>query len=272
MPELPEIMNLALQMEHELKNKHLIDVEILQDKCLNISADEFKTNILNKKILAVQPNGKWIFTLLDDDYHMLINLGMGGDIRYLPSDENLPDKYKFKFIFNDNTVLTIGFWWFGYIHLLKKTELKSHKMTASLGVSPLDGEQFTLDNFLDLLGKKRGNIKNFLTNQNLIAGIGNVYVQDILFKAKLHPQKKINEISAEQKKTLYNVILENLKEAVAQRGIAYERDLYGKPGKIRSCLVGYRDGKPCPVCNTIIEKIKTGSTHSYVCPQCQSEQ
>jgi formamidopyrimidine-DNA glycosylase len=148
--------------------------------------------------------------------------------------------------------------------------LNKHKLTARLGISPID-EEFTLERFKNLLANKKGGIKSFLIDQKNVAGIGNVYIQDILFQARLHPNRKISTLSEKEVTNLYNAIEDVLNRAIQLGGLAYEKDFYGQKGKltINEFLVGYKTGKPCPTCNTSIEKIKTGSTSSYICPKRQ---
>jgi formamidopyrimidine-DNA glycosylase len=173
------------------------------------------------------------------------------------------------FEFADKSALSIVFWWFGYAHASKTTDLKSHTMTASLGLHPLDPE-FTYSAFSAVLDGKKGAIKPVLMNQTQIAGIGNVYIQDILFKAKLHPNRRVPEITEAERKALFRAIKENLKHAAKLGGLAYEKDLYGRNGRFKDFLVGYREGQPCPECGAVIEKIRTGSTATFICPSCQT--
>ena len=171
------------------------------------------------------------------------------------------------FDFDDDACLAINFWWFGYCHYA--VNLANHKMTARLGPNALD---LTLDQFRELLRGRRGGIKSFLLNQSHIAGIGNVYVQDPLFKARIHPLRRINTLGEDEIETLWEALRETLQESVDHDGSAWEMDLYGQKGRWDSSffLVAYREGQPCPECGTTIEKIKTGSTSGFVCLQCQS--
>jgi formamidopyrimidine-DNA glycosylase len=111
-----------------------------------------------------------------------------------------------------------------------------------------------------------------LLDQKNLAGIGNVYAQDILFKAKLHPNRKISTLSKKEKGDLYHAVRDVLNHSIELKGLAYELDFYGQKGKfaVEDFLVGYKTGKPCPECGTTIEKVKTGSTSSYICPKCQT--
>jgi formamidopyrimidine-DNA glycosylase len=259
-------------MNNELVGKIITEINVLQPKNLNIPTNEFVKKIIGRKIISVKARGKWLYLYLNDDLKLLINLGMGGDLLYHHSDDRLPEKYKFRIAFSDCTSFTINFWWFGYIHLLDEQSLKKHKMTADLGLSPLD-EDFTLDFFNDLIKNRRGQVKSFLLNQRRISGIGNVYVQDILFETGLHPTRTINTLTAAEVKGLYNSIKEILSKSVELGGLTYEKNFYGINGRFskEDFLVGYKTGEPCPKCSTPIEKIRTGSTASYICPKCQKK-
>jgi len=269
MPELPEIYNIAKQLNKQLKGKSITQFEVKQEKCLNKSYKDLSRRVKNKKINLVTYKGKWIKIELYNDTYILINLGMGADFFYYNPGKETSKKYVIKLTFNDNSLVTIRFGWFGHFHVVDKCELSAHKAFSSLGIDPYNEIDFTFDRFMDFLGIKKSSIKSFLLNQKNIAGIGNVYIQDILFLAQLHPNRKITEITLNEKKELFNVIKQNLAKAIEAGGLAYEKDIYNKPGQIKSFLVGYKENSPCPKCKAIIQKIKTGSTSSYICPKCQ---
>jgi len=270
MPELPEITVIARQMGKEIIGKRIGDIEAKQPKNLNIPASKFVKTVKGKTVKDVSNKGKWLFLRLDPAYYMLINLGMGAEILYFTPNQRPQEKYQFKLVFSDRTGFTINFQWFGYIHLVQEEDLTKHKLTSQLGISPTD-EKFTRQYFKKLLAERKTGIKSFLLDQKNIAGIGNVYIQDILFKAKLHPNRKISTLSERDINGLYNAILEVLNRGIQLGGLAYETDFYGQRGRltIDGFLVGYKAGKPCPLCNTPIEKIRTGNTSSYICPKCQ---
>jgi len=268
-PELPEIANLSRQMTEKLKGKRITNLEVTQPRCLNVSVKKFQ-RIRAKTVGETKARGKWLFTNLDPDDNLLLNLGMGGDLLYHENTITLPKKYQFRLVFDDKTGLTVTFSWFGYIHLASNKELPKHKMTKKLGISPLDRE-FTAEKLASLLSGRRGAIKSFLLNQKNVAGIGNVYVQDILFKAKLHPLRMIPTLTEPKIQALHQSMQEILNLSIRLGGLKYERDLYGRYGKYgpEYYLVAYKTGEPCPVCKTMIAKIRTGDTASYICPRCQ---
>jgi formamidopyrimidine-DNA glycosylase len=270
MPELPEIFILAGQMNEELTGKEIREVEVRQEKCLNVPATTFAKLLTGKTIGSITPRGKWIITALEPESYFLLSLGMGGDVRYHKPGEAVQDKYQLKLDFDDSSALSISFWWFGYAHAATAEGLPAHRMTATLGPSPLDSKAFTYEYFSGIVKGSRKMIKSILLDQKLIAGIGNAYVQDTLFRARLHPNRKASELSDTDIEALYKAIIDNLKSGIELGGTP-ERDLYGRPGRLTQdkFLVGYKKGMPCPLCGSVIEKIKTGSTSSYVCPRCQ---
>lgn len=268
MAELPEILILSGQMDNELKSKEFKSVDVIQEKCLNMETDNFKKQIMGRTVQKVYNKGKWIFFKLSDDYHLLLNLGMGADILQYKSNE-FRDEYQCRFHFTDNSGFTCKFWWFGHVELMKNSELGDHKPTKDIAVSPID-PKFTLDYFKSIC-KSRAGIKNLILNQKKIGGIGNVYIHDILFRAKIHPKTPVNTLNDTQIDNLFEIIKENLKKSLDMKGLAYEMDFYGNNGKFSRdyFLVAYNEGEKCPDCSAVIQKIKTGSTSSYICPECQ---
>lgn len=268
--ELPELTILARQMKDELVGKQISEVKIANPKCLNMPFKQFVKAIIGRTIKSVANKGKWLFIELDLDYFLLFNPGMGVDIIHFETSNQLPEKVHIKFTLNDQTGFSVRVWWFCYLHLVRKNKLIEHKLTGKLGISPLD-KRFTLNLFKSLLIKRRSNIKSFLLDQKNIAGIGNVYIQDILYNAKLHPKRKIPSLSATEIEALYASMKSVLKESIELGGLAYERSFYGEKGGYgkKQFKIAYKPDNPCPICQTPIQKIKTGSTSSFICSNCQ---
>jgi len=268
--ELPELTILGQQMAKEIVAKRIVDVEVTNPKCLNMSFERFRHIVVGKSIQAVESRGKWLFIKLESNQVILFNPGMGADVIHFKPDDKLPGKYQIKFTLHDGSGFTIRVWWFCYLHLMTADTLGEHKLTSKLGVAPLD-KALTLVNFKNLLSNKRGMIKYFLLDQKNIAGIGNVYVQDILFNARIHPRRTIQSLTDSEINSLYESMQSVLRESIDLGGLAYERDFYGRKGGFgaEQFKIAYKAGKPCPACSTTIEKIKTGSTSSFICPKCQ---
>ncbi|KPJ61699.1 MAG: hypothetical protein AMJ46_00110 [Latescibacteria bacterium DG_63] len=266
MPELPEATCRAKEMKRELVGKTVVAVEVLQPKCLNVSKRKFANVFTGARLLDVTNRGKWIFVETSKGW-LLVNLGMGGEILLVTRD-SLPDKRRLVLDFDDGLSLSVNFWWFGYAHYVPAGKLESHSMTAKLG---LNANEVKGEELLALLRGRRGGIKSFLLNQSRLAGIGNAYVHDVLFMAKLHPLRRVETLTPTEVKGLAKAIQKGLQPSIDKGGAFYEVNLRGKKGgfKMKDILVGYKEGKPCPVCGMSIEKIKTGSTSSFICPGCQ---
>lgn len=266
MPELPEITSRAREMQAALTGKTIGAMQILQPKCLNINMDAFQTALNGAKIEAVNNHGKWIFTRTSQGW-LLLNLGMGGEI-LLTNRASLPKKHRLVFDFADETCLAVNFWWFGYAHYVGLDQLSSHEMTAKLGPNAMD---ISVEELKDLVHGSRSRLKAFLLDQSRLAGIGNAYIHDILFLARLHPLRTLDSLSEDDIVQLFDGIHKGLQPAMDKHGAFYEVDLFGKAGGFSAddILVGYRENQPCPRCGTLIQKIKTGGTSSFICPSCQ---
>ena len=266
MPELPEIFCRAREMNEHLSGRTIRSIEVLQPKCLNVAVEAFEAGLVGAKILGVTYHGKWLLTDTSQG-HLLINLGMGGEL-LLVSPNEMPEKWRVRFDFKDGKTFVVNFWWFGNTHYIEPGGLAEHTMTAKLGPNAID---ITADEFHALLAGRRGRIKSFLLDQSKIAGIGNAYVHDILFRAKLHPLRTIPMLTDEDVEGLHQGIHDEFERSIAKGAASYETNVFGEKGGFgaEDLLVGYREDKACPECGTMIEKLKTGSTTSYICPQCQ---
>ncbi|HVP58554.1 MAG TPA: zinc finger domain-containing protein, partial [bacterium] len=181
---------------------------------------------------------------------------------------SLPEKRQVVFHFADRTSLAISFWWFGYVHYVAPDELAKHKMTRDLGPNAIDVDAPHLER---MIAGRRGQVKAFLLDQTNLAGIGNAYIHDILFLARLHPERKLSTLTADEITGLAKAIEDGLLPSIKQGGAFYELNLYGRKGGFtkENIIIGYREGEPCPECGTLIKKIRTGSTSTFICPTCQ---
>lgn len=268
MPELPEITNRAREMKGALVGRTITTIDVIQPKSLNIPKGKFVAALTGAEILDVTNRGKWIFVQTDKGW-LLLNLGMGGEILLVPCDE-LPEKRRVVFGFDDGMCLAINFWWFGYAHYAPPDRLDEHKMTTKLGPNALD---ISTQDLREMIQGRRARVKSFLLDQSKIAGIGNAYVHDILFIAGLHPLRTLNTLSEEEVERLAEGIQRGLAPSLEKGGAFYEVNIHGKRGGfvMEDIIIGYREGKPCPSCSSTIVKIKTGSTSSFICPSCQPE-
>ena len=270
MAELPEIFKISKQMNDTLNGKQIESLELLQEKCSNISEDDWNARITGAAVDRVYNKGKWILTELDNGEAILLSLGMGADVLYYEKDAVLPEKYQVNLRFTGGDGYTIRFWWFGKYLSSAILDLENEPNTKDIGIDPFDA-RFDLNYFKNLLRGKKTGVKAFLMNQKNISGIGNMYMHDVLFKARLHPQRKISEISAEDVERLYGSITDILNQSLSVGAFMYENDFFGQKGSygMDYFFVGYKEDKPCPVCGEKIVQIKAGSNSTFICPKCQ---
>lgn len=271
MAELPEIKKISSQMKETLTGKTITKIDVIQEKCLNIKVNELAKRIIGKEIIDVKNKGKWILINLSGQENILISLGMGADLLYYEKPDQIPEKYTINLEFDKNCGFTLEFWWFGKFYIFTSKELENEPSIKNIAIDALD-KKFTKEYFLTLCKGKRTGVKTFLLNQEIVSGIGNMYIHDILFKSGVHPKKKLSEMPEKSLLKLYDSVLERLNFSINKGSFSMEKDFFGNGGNYsqEDFLVGYRKGKPCPKCSDIIEQIKTGSTSSYICPMCQS--
>ena len=270
MAELPELTILQRQMHEALAGRTIVAIECKQEKCLNKPLQAAAGLLNGRRISAVTRRGKWLYLKLDPEYFLLINLGMGADLWYYRPGGQLPSKYQFRLDLDDGAGFTCRFWWFGHLHLLSPLELPQHKETANLGPSPLE---LTAEGFGAIARQyPRATVKSLLLDQDKLSGIGNAYAHDIMWRAGLHPQRKLGSLSAEELDRYHAALQEVLHRAIELGGV--ETDFHRTGGNLNNweafMLVGYKAGQPCPTCGTPIVVLKTGPTKTYLCPCCQT--
>jgi len=154
----------------------------------------------------------------------------------------------------------------------RKEEIENLPDLSGIGSEPLD-KNFTLNRFREIIRQAHGKIKQVLMDQEVVAGIGNIYSDEILFDAKVHPFKPADKLSVNEIKRIYLAIKKILKKALKLRGTSISdfRDASGKPGKYaEKRLVYQREGEPCPRrCGGIVKRVKIGGRSAHYCPVCQ---
>ncbi|MDF1538527.1 MAG: DNA-formamidopyrimidine glycosylase [Candidatus Thorarchaeota archaeon] len=270
MPELPDIYILSKSMNDVLQSRMITGVKVNQEKCLNMTPVKFRNRVRNCKFESIHQRGKWVIAELDSKWSIASNLGMGGEIRlFHEGTKPNPKFHRVVIELDKGDWLGINHWWFGHVHLVPKGDFSSHSQLSKLGPEPL-ADDFTVDKLKAMLDKKRGRIKSYLLDQSFVAGIGNVYVQDILWYARIHPDRSVNALTPNDIEKLHWAIQQVLKEGIEYGGGLREQDIWGNEGTyIEHRQIGYRTGEPCPECSTIIEEIRVGQTTSYICPHCQ---
>jgi formamidopyrimidine-DNA glycosylase len=275
MIELPEALTIARQMNQELRGKRIESG--LRGNAPHKFAfykrppEEYEAILKGKTMGEATDHGSCILAEVEPGY-MLV-LGGGGERILFHSDEKtLPKKHQLWLHFEDGTYLTVTVQGWGYVQLLDQSEVANLAPPSEKRVSPL-GEAFTFEYFQglfeELATKDARSIKFFAISKPGVWGVGNGYLQDILFRARLHPRRRAVDLVEGERRRLHRAIQETLKQAAALGGRDSERDLYNRPGGYKRILDSKRVGQPCPECGAPIEKIQYLGGTSYFCPICQ---
>ncbi len=287
MPELPEVETINRGMKKYLIGKVISKVEVDWFKSLAYDQKFINKHLINARIDSIDRRGKVLIISLSNNFNLLFHLKMTGQLVYKsdkerfgaghPSDSlinKLPDKStRIIFYFNDNSKLFFNDQRkFGWAKILDQESLKEFEYLNKLGPEPLD-KDFSLKIFkarLDL--RKNSKIKSVLLDQSIIAGLGNIYTDESLWMAKIHPLEVINKLSQSRIQKLYESMLEVLNLSISRGGSSDRNyiDIVGKKGTyIDFANVYKKAGMPCKRCSTNIIRIKVASRGTHICPKCQ---
>jgi formamidopyrimidine-DNA glycosylase len=274
MLEMPEAVTISQQMQASLTGKTIQHFSrgMLTHKFLWLSktAEEYDAILSGQQITGASSYGRSIF-LYVGQAHLLWFGELGGRILYHQQEQPLPAKYHLRWDFIDDSKMTYTLQMWGFVKLVENSEI-SQEPYARSGIPPLS-EGFTLQHFDQLLDeypeKTKKGIKGFLVTSQHINGIGNGYLQDILFRAKIHPARKIPTLSADERQQLYTAIQNTLAEAIKLGGREDEHNLFDHPGGYRRFMSNQSVGQPCPDCGTPIQKLSYLGGACYLCPTCQ---
>lgn len=275
MPELPEVETVKRTLNAAIIGKRITGVEIFLPKLvLPLEVDDFKSKVLDSLITKVDRRGKYLLVYLSSGYTLVVSLRMTGRFVYVPANKELEvDKHTHLiFEFDDGSHLYFNdIRKFGTMHCTAQDCVDSSPEIAKLGPEPLESE-FTQEWLRDNLKKRKRKIKQLLLDQTFIAGLGNIYADEVLFRGGIHPETIAKDLELEQIQSLYQAIIEVLTEAIANKGTTIKDyvDGEGQKGNYQWLLKVYgRKGKKCYNCNEEIESMKLGGRTSHFCPGCQ---
>ena len=266
MPELPEVETIARKLRSDLIGKTILDADLLWPRTLALPSPKiFKQQIKGQKIREVTRRAKFFIVHLTNA-SLLIHLRMSGDlsIRHSTIRPEKHDRLVLKLsgnqslVFNDTRK-------FGRVWLTSMPE----DVLGRLGPEPLSRE-FTAQWLYNALNKRHRQLKPLLLDQTFLAGLGNIYTDEALHIAKLHPLSASNSITAEQAGALREAVRKVLKEGIRRNGASI--DWVYRGGEFQNHFRVYdREGKACPVCGTEIKRITVGQRGTHYCPKCQAE-
>lgn len=260
MPELPEVEAARHNIASHGLHRPVEHVVVEDDRVLEVSAQKLWSNITGHEFEAAERHGKYIMVRLDNAKWLVLHLGMTGDIAFFPDQRERPEHSRVIFHFTDGPDLAFDNQrMFGEVSITDDNV--AFIQSKQLGPDALD---LDFDDFKSRLADRRGMIKTALMDQSLLAGIGNVYSDEILFQARLHPRTQVDNLSEKHLMRLFECLRTVLNTATDARinGEALPDDFF----------IPHRNpGDKCPNCGGEVEQIEISGRNAYCCPACQME-
>lgn len=271
MPEIAEVETVRNTLKKSILNKKIVEVKIYYDKMIESDLSSFIPDLTNKSFIDIKRRGKWLIFELEDRY-LLSHLRMEGKFYIKPSNEVKAKHEHVAIFFNDNTSLRYeDTRKFGRMNLIKKEDLETTESIKKQGLEPGD-KNLDSNYLLKKFKNKRLPIKTVLLDQTIISGLGNIYVNEVLFYAHINPLKSACSLNKEECDLICKGSHEIIKEAIKMGGTtikSYTSSL-GVTGRFQANLkVHKRDKEACLVCGNTIQNVKVGGRSTYYCPNCQ---
>lgn len=273
MPELPEVETVRRTLQRLVKGKTIETVDIKWPNIIKRPGEpeEFARRMVGETIQTIERRGKLLLFHLDH-YVMVSHLRMEGKYRVHETGEPYDKHVHVVFTFTDGTELRYhDVRKFGTMHLFQPGEEEKELPLSQLGYEPFS-DSFTPDYLWEQLKKTSRVVKTALLDQKIVVGLGNIYVDEVLFKSGIHPETKANQLSLASCKVLHKHIIETLQVAVDAGGSTIRSYInsQGDIGTFQLQLLVYdRRGEPCQTCGSIIEKTVVGGRGTHFCVTCQ---
>ncbi|RFB17773.1 DNA-formamidopyrimidine glycosylase [Bacillus sp. HNG] len=273
MPELPEVETVRRTLTQLVNGKTINHVKVLWPKIIKKpeEPEQFCDALRGQTIHDVGRRGKFLKFILDD-YVMVSHLRMEGRYGLYDKDEPYDKHTHVLFTFTDGTELRYrDVRKFGTMHLFSKGEEEENLPLSQLGPEPFSKE-FTLKYLEEKLSKTNRKIKVALLDQTNVVGLGNIYVDEALFRAGIYPEREANSLTKKEMKKLHHEIIQTLNEAVEKGGSTIRSyvNTQGEIGMFQLQLFVYgQNGKVCQRCGTEIQKTVVGGRGTHYCPKCQ---
>jgi formamidopyrimidine-DNA glycosylase len=287
MPELPEVETVRIGLQQLLPGRVVQSVSHDTPKSFPNAPADVEAFLVGASVTAVRRRAKVLMIDLSGDYSVVIHLKMTGQLVFVsadtrfgaghPSDSlvgNLPDKStRVELTFTDDSKLFFNDQRkFGWMRLLPTAEIPNIDFMKKVGPEPLEAS-FTADEFAErLLRRKNSNIKAALLDQTVVAGVGNIYADESLWGAKIHPSTLVKNVSRQKLAALFTELQYVLNLSI-QKGGSSNHTYVNAEGKKGSYMdfarVFRREGQACPRCGTTIEKLRVAGRGTHICPHCQ---
>lgn len=271
MPELPEVDTVRQGLLGLVKGKTIAKVEVGYKPMIVTGAEQFCQDLIGQTICDVQRRGKYLLIYLTEDV-VVSHLRMEGKYNFFPDQVPANKHFHVFFTFTDGTNLVYqDVRKFGTMELFKPDQLPAYFVSKRLGPEPTE-EDFELEAFASQLARSKKPIKAHLLDQTLVAGLGNIYVDEVLWASQVHPSRLSASLTVEEVSRLRKETIRILQLGIEKGGstIRTYRNALGMDGTMQDYLQVYgKKGQPCPRCQTAICKEQLGGRGSHFCPECQ---
>jgi formamidopyrimidine-DNA glycosylase len=277
MPELPEVEVVRSGLEPHLIGRQISQVEVLHPRAIRRhipGAQDFERRLVGRAITALRRRGKYLWFVLDDEQALIGHLGMSGQFLLLPSDAVAEKHLRIRFEFDDwaTQLRFVDQRTFGGMSIDELTEAGIPTTISHIALDPFDPE-FQVPDLIKSLRSRDTEIKRLLLDQNVVSGIGNIYADESLWRAKIHPRRLGSSLKKDQLELLIKSATEVMGDALAAGGTSFD-DLYvnvnGESGYFERSLAVYgQRGEPCPRCGAKIVRESFMNRSSHFCPACQ---
>lgn len=273
MPELPEVETIKNDLRATVLGRRIVRARVLDPRLVkHPSVDEFEQELADQEIVAVDRRAKYLLLRLSSRKILVVQLIITGQLLFVEPEAPMRKSIRLLLELDDGHQLRLAdSSHLARINLVEEEELNTRLHLDELGPEALS-EEFTLDYFRRMLQRTRRQIKAVLLDQRGVSGLGNIYTDESLFAARVHPLRPANSLSPEEVANLYQAIRSILRESVVLRGTTTRsyRDVAGRKGGYQEKLkVVARTGKPCIGCSGVVEKIWAAGRETYLCPSCQ---
>jgi len=276
MPELPEVETVKRGLEKVLVGKKIVDFVSDWHKATNKPVKEYKRILKGLKIVGVRRRARMIILDLSKDWKIFIHLKMTGQLvfRDKKNRENLPNKFTHAiFTFSDGSNLYFNdVRKFGWVRLYSGAELDHAIKRLNLGPEPLT-KDFSIAYWWEMMRKRpRSKVKQFIMDNKVVVGVGNIYSDEVCFYAKVKPSRLVGTIKRAQAKKIHDGIIRILQAAINAQGTTFSNyvNSNGEAGAYTKKLKVYqRYGEKCYHCKSIVKRMKIGGRTSSYCPNCQ---
>lgn len=275
MPELPEVETIRKTLEQLVIGKEIKEVTVRLPKIIKypFEVEQFQDALAGQQFLKVGRRGKFLI-FYTNDFSLVSHLRMEGKYGLYPSDEEIDKHTHVIFHFTDGSELRYrDVRKFGTMHLIKKGEEGKVAPLKDLGPEPFSPE-FTVDYLWEKLKKTNRVVKTVLLDQKMVVGIGNIYVDESLFRSRIHPLRLASSLTKKEVEKLHQEMIATLREAIEKGGSTIRSyvNSKGQMGMFQLELFVYgRGGEDCKTCGNTLERIKVGGRGTVFCPYCQGD-